>query len=359
MNLPKKLQEKYDTLDEKGKQKLLESYANSLAEPGEAVGVVAGQSLGEPGTQMILRTHKFAGVAEINVARGLPRLIEIFDARKIPSTPSMTIYLKEKFAGDEKKVREIATKILELTVEDVIDRTNIDLLNKTVKIYLDKKLLEKYMITTKEVSEMIKKKIKKEKVTYEGNVINVKSPEADIKKLYKLRVKVKDIYIQGVPKIEQVLPVKKGNEWIIKTAGSNLKDVLKIPEVDPTRTITNDLYEIQKTFGIEAARNAIIREASMTLREQGLSVDIRHLMLVADAMTADGTLKGVTRYGITKGKKSVLARASFETALKHLFNAAAHREIDDLTSVVENVMINQPAPIGTGMLKLVVKHDKK
>jgi len=359
VKLPKKLQDKYESLNEEGRKKLLRNYEESLVAPGEAVGIVAGQSIGEPGTQMILRTHKFAGVTEIITSKGLPRLIEIFDARKTPSTPSMTIYLKKDVSSDEKKVRETATKILELKVKDVLEKLVVDLLNKTVKIYLNKNSLKKFMINTKKVSEMLKKSMKKEEITYEGNVINIKSKDANIKNLYKLRVKVKDVYTQGIPKIEQILPVKKGNEWIIKTFGSNLKEILKVPEVDTTRTFTNDLFEILNILGVEAARNAVINESLMTLKDQGLSVDVRHLMLVADIMTADGTLRGVNRYGVTKGKKSVLARASFEVALKHLFNAAVHREIDELKSIVENVMINQPAPVGTGMLKLVVKHDKK
>ena len=78
-------------------------------------------------------------------------------------------------------------------------------------------------------------------------------------------------------------------------------------------------------------------------------------MLVADLMVANGTVKGITRYGVVSEKASVLARASFETPLKHLFNAALEGEVDNLTSVVENVMINQPVPIGTGLPGLVTK----
>lgn len=360
MILPKKLQDRVDEMTtDKKKEEFIKKYERSLVDPGEAVGVIAGQSIGEPGTQMILRTHKFAGVAEITVARGLPRLIEIFDARRTPSTPSMTIYLKKEFSSDDNKVREIANKMLELNVGKVLEKVVLDLLNKTIKVYLDKNSLTKFMLTTKQISETLKKSMKKEEINYEGNVVNIKTKDTNIKNLYKLRAKIKDEYIQGIPKIEQVLPVQKGNEWTIKTFGSNLREVVKIPEVDMGRTVTNDVFEVLKTFGVEAARNALIEEALATLKEQGLSLDIRHLMLVADTMTADGTIRGVNRYGVTKGKKSVLARASFEVALKHLFNAAVHRETDDLKSIVENIMINQPAPIGTGMLKLVVKHDEK
>jgi len=86
-------------------------YEHSRVEPCEAVGVVAAQSIGEPGTQMTMRTFHYAGVAEINVTLGLPRLIEIVDARKIPSTPTMTIRLNPDYAHDRDLAREVAWAI--------------------------------------------------------------------------------------------------------------------------------------------------------------------------------------------------------------------------------------------------------
>ena len=78
-------------------------------------------------------------------------------------------------------------------------------------------------------------------------------------------------------------------------------------------------------------------------------------MLVADTMCSNGDVRGITRYGVVSEKASVLARASFETPVKHIINAALSGEIDKLTSVVENVMINQPVPLGTGLPGLVIK----
>jgi DNA-directed RNA polymerase subunit A" len=82
-------------------------------------------------------------------------------------------------------------------------------------------------------------------------------------------------------------------------------------------------------------------------------------MLVADSMCVTGKLRGITRYGIVSQKSSVLAKASFETPIRHIINAALVGEKDDLNSVVENVMINQPVPVGTGLLRLVTKDVKK
>jgi len=153
--------------------------------------------------------------------------------------------------------------------------------------------------------------------------------------------------------------VKRHEEFIIICAGTNLKKILEMDFVDPTRTTSNDIFEIAGALGIEAARQAIINEVYKVIETQGLDVDIRHIMLVADTMCSSGEVKGITRYGVVSQKASVLARASFETPIKHIINAALVNERDDLNSVVENVMLNQPVPVGTGLPGLVVKQPKK
>ena len=130
-------------------------------------------------------------------------------------------------------------------------------------------------------------------------------------------------------------------------------------EVDAYRTTTNNIFEIEQVLGIEAARQSIINEIFKVIESQGLNVDVRHIMLVADTMCVSGTLKGITRYGVVSDKSSVLARASFETPIKHIINAALVGEVDNLDSVVENVMINQAIPIGTGLPSLAVKKQKQ
>ena len=151
------------------------------------------------------------------------------------------------------------------------------------------------------------------------------------------------------------MPIKRKDEYLIITAGSNLKKILELDFVDKNRTTTNDIDEISKTLGIEAARQAIIDELLKVIEAQGLNVDVRHIMLVADTMCVSGVIKGITRYGVVSEKSSVLARASFETPIKHIINAALVGEVDYLTSVVENVMLNQPVPVGTGLPGLVTK----
>jgi DNA-directed RNA polymerase subunit A" len=329
--------------------------------PGEAVGVVTAQSIGEPGTQMTLNVFHFAGVSEMNITVGLPRVIEIFDARKTPSTPSMKIYLKKAYSNSEEEVRKIAAKLLHVKLSDVIEDVSVDLLNFRIVFSFDKELKATYDVSESQVESMLKKifkdcDIKKLKT---GKIRVKPNAESDVKDIYKLKVKLMDTFIKGIPGVNHVLPIKSddGKEWYIKTAGTNLKKVLEMPEIDTDRTTSNDVFEIAKVLGIEAARNAIINETQEVLDHQGIRVDIRHLMLVSDTMTMTGEIKGITRYGVTSDKSSVLARASFEVPMKHLFNATVKKEVDPLTGVVENVMINQPVPVGTGIPKLIYRSD--
>ena len=125
--------------------------------------------------------------------------------------------------------------------------------------------------------------------------------------------------------------------------------------VDTTRTRTNNISEISQVLGIEAARNAIIHEALSTLAEQGILVDVRHIMLVADMMCMDGEVKQIGRHGIAGEKESVLSRAAFEVTVNHLLDAAVANEVDELSGVTENVIVGQPIQLGTGDVKLIAK----
>jgi DNA-directed RNA polymerase subunit A" len=179
--------------------------------------------------------------------------------------------------------------------------------------------------------------------------------DEDFKKIYKTKEKIKEVILSGVKEIEQVLVVKRERSFVILTAGSNLKDILNFKGVDSEKTITNDIHEVAKILGIEAAREVIINEINKVIQSQGLDIDQRHLMLLADIMTSSGDVKGITRMGIISDKSSVLARASFETPIKHFVNATKTGRKDRLASVIENIILNQAVPIGTGLPGLLVK----
>ncbi len=322
-------------------------------EPGEAIGIIAAQSFGEPSTQMVLRTFHFAGVSEMQVTQGLPRLIEIFDARKKPSSPKMEIYLKKEF-NNEKDARIFAEKIKEVTVSDFASEINIDFTDKRIEVNIDKEGLHQSHTSVKKIAEKLKE------LGFschdKTDSISIKAPgEISFKELYKLKEKLKKTIISDIKGVKQILIVKRGEDYIVMTLGTNLKKILELKEVNTQRTFSNDLHEVADVLGIEAARQLIINEIQEVLNTQGLDIDKRHLKLVSDAMTNMGEVKGVTRIGIIAQKSSILARATFETPVKQFVNATIKGNKDQLTSVIENVILNQPIPVGTGLPGLLVK----
>jgi DNA-directed RNA polymerase subunit A" len=333
--------------------RIKKAYERATVEDGEAVGTVAAQSVGEPGTQMTMRTFHYAGVAELNVTLGLPRLIEIVDARKKISTPTMAIYFEENYRTDEEFVRRIANQIGKSSMNDILSSFNVNYADMNIVVELDLEKIEDKRLDLDDIMKRIEKAFKK--VQIDNNILSFEPPAPSIRELRLLADKVRDLQISGVKSIGKVVISKEGPEWVIHTEGSNLGSVLKMEGVDKVRTSTNDIHEVEKVLGIEAARNSIILEAQNTMEEQGLTVDVRHIMLVADMMTADGSVKSIGRHGISGEKASVLARASFEETGKHLLRASIRGEIDHLTGIIENIIIGQPIPLGTGSVGVIMK----
>ena len=209
--------------------------------------------------------------------------------------------------------------------------------------------LEKMMKKVKGVEMMEKSEEEKE----EGAVFVARSGQPSYRRLQKLVETVKSHKIKGVDGIHRAIIRKRGSGFVIYTEGSNLSAILEMEKVDPTKTKTNSIQEIYDVLGVEAARNSIISEANNTLREQGLTVDIRHIMLVSDIMTNDGDVKAIGRHGISGRKSSVLARAAFEITSTHLLTAGIIGEEDKLDGVAENVIVGQPITLGTGAVNLV------
>jgi len=342
-------------------RKLKAAYDRAHVEAGEAVGTVAAQSVGEPGTQMTMRTFHYAGVTELNVTLGLPRLIEIVDARKDIATPTMDIYFDEERRNDEEFVRTLANQIGKSTINDILSDFNLNYATMEVEAVLDDKKIREKRLDKEDINAIIEKTFKK--ATINNNHIIIPSSKNDksdskfeIRELRLLADKVRDLQISGIKGIGKVI-IRRDDEWIIHTEGSNLKEILDMEGIDHVRTTTNNIHEIGEVLGIEAARQSIIDEAQKTLSEQGLSVDVRHIMLVADIMTSEGVVKSIGRHGISGEKSSVLARAAFEETGKHLLNASIRGEVDDLTGIIENIIIGQPIPLGTGSVG--VKMDYK
>ena len=315
-------------------------------------------------THNTMNTFHYAGVAEIDVTQGLPRLIELVDARKTPDTPTMTVYLEEEYANERPRAHEVvwqmeATKILALgdistNVADMLVQVdlNAETLNERWPTIGDADLI------AEEVQDIIENNLgvstRREKM-----LIEFGPSEPSYRRLLQLVEELRDIVFKGLEDISRVVIRKEdnertnGEEFVLYTEGSALGDVLPIEGVDASRTTSNNIHEVHRNLGIEAARESIINETMETLREQGLDdVNVRHLMLVADIMTNRGEIESIGRHGISGSKDSVLARAAFEVTVNHLLDAAVHGEEDDLEGVIENVIVGKPVAIGTGDVDL-------
>ena len=335
-------------------------FQSHLMDRNESAGIMAAHSIGEPGTQMNLRTFHFAGDSFVSVTKGLPRLIEIVDARREPSTPSMTVPLTGLAKEDEGLAKTIAAQIEITTLSNVAeietDVTNLVLIVKPVPELLKDKGIEFDDV----VDRLSKIKAIKGMVESDGYRIRISSNEPSYKKLQQMSDAVRNAKIKGIDGIKQAFIKKeKDGTFTIITDGSNLKEILKVDMVDAANVMTNSICEIADVLGIEAARNAIVREAYSTLEEAGLNVDIRHIMMVADLMTNDGTVRAIGRHGVSGKKSSVLARAAFEITTAHLLHAAIIGETDGLEGVTENIIVGQPVTLGTGAVNLQYAPKKK
>ena len=321
-------------------------------EPGEAVGVIAAQSISEPATQMTMRSYTLASQSDrmSKVTQGLPRLIEIFDTRKT-FEKTMMIYLLDKYNSKE-GASKIASMIQNANVLNLVDNDSINLVTMQIELTFSNKS-DRDM-----VKEVLTKYIKNSVISLKDDKVIIKPDDDGIENLRKVLKKVLAYHVSGVKDIHSVIVIKDGEDWVIQTSGSNLKGVLELDGVDVERTYCNDPHQVAEVLGIDAARNLIINESKKTLGEQGLEIDSRHLVILADIMTVNGLPRAIGRYGVSGQKNSVLARANFEETKKHLVNATFLGEKDMLRSVVENIMIGQVAPFGTGLVDLSVDMDK-
>jgi DNA-directed RNA polymerase subunit A" len=336
-------------------KRVVAKYEMAKVEPREAVGIVAAQSIGEPGTQMTMRTFHYAGVGAIYITLGLPRIIEIVDARKKLSTPTMEIKLLDEYAVERNKAEELAMEIEETHIRD-IGEIEVSAEDMSVWLSLNEKRLEERYIKREEVEEKIRGIGMDVLVeVMEDRRLRIQRKKQSYHELLRLEEKVSNTLVKGIEGIRRVLVRREPSEgYVLYTEGSELKKVLKIDGVDFKRTTTNNIAEIAEILGIEAARNAIIEEMMSTLEEQGLDVDARHITLIADAMTMDGEVKQIGRHGIAGEKASVLSRAAFEVTVDNLLEAAIYGEKDELRGVTENVIVGQPIKLGTGAVELVM-----
>ena len=343
-------------------------YVKAKIEPGTAVGAIGAQSIGEPGTQMTLKTFHFAGVASMNVTLGVPRIKEIINAAKTISTPIISAKLAEE--KDERAARIVKARIEKTYLGDIASVVagvyGEGHLYATVQIDMKAVYSLQLEVTLDSIRESIatapKLKIAAGAVTIKPalNQIQVHAGEAHgdsdpYKRVLWLRRVLPNIVIKGVHGLQRAV-IQENSKGLkeLLVEGEGLREVMNTDGVVGAKTTSNHIMEVEKILGIEAARACIIGQIDYTMSSHGLGVDPRHLMLLGDIMCFKGEVLGITRFGVAKMKDSVLMLASFEKTTDHLFNAAFNARRDPIQGVSECIVVGNPANnIGSAMPALV------
>lgn len=369
--------------------------AKSTIEPGSAVGAMGAQSIGEPGTQMTLKTFHFAGVASMNVTLGVPRLKEIINASKNISTPILTaplvsarevkaarivkgrieqtvlgelaVFIKEVYRRGGSYVclkidkAAIDRLQLEVSVESIVERiidynySKVKVLGTNVQIASDDFTVLRIMPVSKTervpTGSRVLMRVEDRKKVEENRAYYL---------LQSLKAQLPHVPVAGIPGINRAV-INDAGEGIhnLLVEGDNLVDVMGTPGVIGSEVTSNHVMAVERCLGIEAARQTIMNEIIYTMESHGMSIDERHVKLLADCMTATGAVLGITRFGIQRMRSSTLMLASFEMTVDHLFDAAIHCRRDHIVGVSERIIMGIPIPLGTGLLRMLRSPEKR
>jgi len=422
-------------------EQINEYFKQAIAQPGEMVGIVAAQTIGELGTQMTLDSFHVSGTAAaVKATSGVPRLKEILSATKKTKTPTLIIYMKQDVAsivnpdmnddGEITDSRIDITKNHAMNIKNSIEITKLSDILEYSEIYWDN---GEYYDTNIEKDQGIMK-VYKEFEEIESNSCKARSSSPWVLRLVfnksnmnlfglkmidiytKLnlaydkyidcvysddnaeecvfRIKLTEIALKDIDDKDEIATIKaiehnivyqiilKGYkgikkvslnkkkytkyndennkfdnivEWVLDTDGTNLIDILANPNIDSSRTISNDIREIYDTLGIEAARNALYKEL-VAVTSEG-SMNFRHMSLLIDTMTYKGQLMSIDRHGINRGDIGPLAKSSFEETTDMLINASIFAEYDKVNGVSANVMLGQQPPCGTGDSRILIDEE--
>ena len=406
-------------------------YKNAIIAPGEMVGMIAAQSIGEPTTQMTLNTFHFAGVAsKSNVTRGVPRIEEILSLSDNPKNPSVTICLPKDQEGTKESAQKLIPMIEHTKLNEIVSSVDIcfdpDDLNSLIEEDVDaltqyyefERLVEQCgaqdVVSSKQKSKwiirmeldkesMLDKNISMDDINFAiGNSFNeevqcVYSDYNSDKLIFRLRLnnmlankkklnqvnpldQIDEIYLlknfqdnllnnvvmSGIKNISKVVLRKIANNivkddgkyikkesWVLDTVGTNLSDVLSLDYIDVNRTTSNDIQEIYRTFGIEAARNAIFQELTEVIEFDSTYINYHHLSMLCDRMCYRSKMISIFRHGINGDDIGALAKASFEETPEMFLKAARHAELDPMRGVSANVMCGQQGYFGTSSFQVL------
>lgn len=348
-------------------------YQKAICVPGEAIGALGAQSIGEPGTQMTLKTFHFAGVASMNVTLGVPRIKEIINAANTIQTPIIEVPLCNN--QDFNNALAVKAQIEKTTLGQVCNDIT-EIFGPTgviLKITLNEALIKRLLlqIDAEKVKDVIldhninvKFKLGKNciKVINKWTLtIDIVASQQQFFQQHALIASLLNIMVAGGQHVKRVVIKKEdnaeGSHYKLAIEGYGLQEVIGAPGVQSTGVKSNHVLEVAKVLGIEAARSVIISEIQKCMDAYSIDIDNRYMKLLGDVMTFRGEVIGINRFGIQKMRASTLMLASFEETNEHLFEAAVHHRRDPIKGVSECIIMGKPVPLGTGSFDLHLKEN--
>eukprot|EP00923_Selenidium_pygospionis_P016284 GHVN01028506.1.p1 GENE.GHVN01028506.1~~GHVN01028506.1.p1 ORF type:complete len:2000 (-),score=433.87 GHVN01028506.1:415-6282(-) len=346
-------------------------YVRALSEPGDAVGAMGAQSIGEPGTQMTLKTFHFAGVASMNVTLGVPRIKEIINAAQNIQTPIIDVpfvieddysyalmvkgriertYLSE-IACHVKEVYSASGAHLSIKLDrEIITRCFLDITAETVRDSILNAPLKKtagVAITPPMVEVLTDWKLSLSPPKRDGLLFDMQS----------IKAALLNVVVKGLPNIKRGVikheATPSGANYSLAVEGLGLMEVMGVAGVKGTQVTSNHVMEVKKVLGIEAARGVIISEIQKCMDAYSMEIDIRHIQLLGEVMCFRGDVLGISRFGIQRMRASTLMLASFEETSEHLFEAATHQRRDPVRGVSECIIMGKHVNLGTGAFDLL------
>ncbi len=391
---------------------VLQRVTAAIVAPGEAVGVISAQSIGEPSTQFTLDAFHQAGLVQRRMTVGVPRLKELLHASKSIATPSMVIPFLNKEIGFQ-QADKLARSLQFLCVDNVLHSSYVqfdpvgdnvvtpvtrtfkdfDLMVHCAEMYtteasldrpspwivrlvLNRTVLAEHHLVPEDIAREIARQITDcafSVVYSQPNmsqwVLRVRllagaTSELEARGLHaRLR---DDVLLGGVDGIRDSRAVQQSRtvvddstggfktqtDWVVDTEGSSLLKIATRDWADWRNTVTNDVLEVAKTLGIVAARAVLFAELDRVISYDGGYVDARHLKALTATMTHRGYILSVTRHGINRVDFSVLQRASYEEPVDMIIQAAVTAETDAMNGTCQAIVGGQKIPVGTGTVSL-------
>ena len=390
--------EKIDEL----KSKLRKIYYSSIVQPGENVGVLTAQSVGERQTQLTLNSFHSAGLSIATVVTGVPRFSELLNATRNPKFSFCTCYFHENNSNIKELRKHINHNIVELYFSNlytnftIYDNYHTSNWYKYYKIFndvdynfricisydLNKEVLYKYSLYIEHIAQKIEDEFEDvycitsplnlgkldifvdiSKITLNQDSLGfITKDNKEIVYIEEIVLnKLDNILISGITNITNMffkIDKDNMNEWVIDTIGSNFYELLRIPIIDSTRTISNNIWDIYDIFGIEAGREFLIEEFLNVVSSDGTYINLSHIQLLVDLMCFSGNILSISRYGIDVNEVGPIAKASFEESLENFKLAGIYGLVDNITGVSSSVMVGKKSQIGTGLCKLKLDLDQ-